>query len=109
MNVSESKRVFKEKARAETATYLYDSLGMIDKSGHLNREVHGLIGYWPAVVTRFQNLLVLQPEKVAELGPKVSSFKFVANVHELFIATLMNMECLVHWENIDRYVTMWTL
>ena len=108
MNALESKRVFEEKTCAEIATHLYDSLG-IDKSGHLNREVHGAIGCWPAVATHLQNLLVLQPEKVAELGPKVSSFEFVASVHEIFIATLMNMECLVDWENIDQYVTMQTL
>ena len=101
MNASESKRVFEEKTCAEIATNLYESLG-IDQSNHLNRETHGAIGYWPAVATHLQFLLVLQPEKAVELGPKVSSFEFIANVHEIFIATLMNMECLVNLENIDR-------
>ena len=70
------------------------------------------LGYWPAVAIHFKDILKkkLQDDQFAGsenwevLASKISSFEWLANLHEIFNATLMNMDIVIGRWNIDRYV-----
>ena len=36
------------------------------------------------------------------MSPKISSFEWMANVHEIYNATLMNTDILIKRHNIDK-------
>ncbi|KAL7537399.1 hypothetical protein ACHAXR_010210 [Thalassiosira sp. AJA248-18] len=104
MDASEAKRPFSWKTLAEISSHLYTKLG-VTKSEQLSKEKHGLIGYMPAVAIHLKSILKEKPPPDAEiLAPSISSFEWLANVHEIFNATLMNTKGLfLQWHNIDRY------
>ena len=131
MNVSQAKRISEEKTLAESGCHIYGLLGVpVDEQlkqeryhlGHflLKREkedpLHPTekrpLGYWPAVAIHFKDILKkkLQDDQFAGsenwevLASKISSFEWLANLHEIFNATLMNMDIVIGRWNIDRYV-----
>ena len=55
-------------------------------------------------------LLEKKDEQTIEmLSSTISSFEWLANVHELFNATLMDTALLIKYHNIDRYVYIFIL
>ena len=103
MNFSLTKSITSEKILAEMSSDLYTRLGC-SKKDILPKEVAGSIhiGYWPSVAKHLQNLLSTNPRKYGDLSPDSSSFEWLANVHEIFNATLMNMELKITSYNIDK-------
>ena len=105
MNVAEAKRVFAWKTLMEMLEDLYELLGVPMKD-QLLKEDHPL-GYMPAAAAHLKDILKKKARQNEEhLAAKISSFEWLANVHEIFNATLMNTDILITWENIDRYVNL---
>ena len=100
MNVSEALRPTSEKALSEMALALYKAMGYSAKD--VRERTRGEIGYWPAVARHLKSLLLSHPDKAEQLGPSISSYQWLANIHEIFNATLMNMDLKFHAYNIDR-------
>ena len=92
------------------STHYYDVLG-IPMKDQLSVENHGTLGFMPAVGRHMKSILNKKyppadknnPPDTYPLRSNIASFEWMANVHELFNATLMNMDMLVSWHNIDRY------
>ena len=106
MNVAEAKRVFSWKTLVEILSNLYQELD-VSRKDHLSMEEHGPLGYMPSAAKHLHSILVKRDaETKSRLGPKVSSFEFLANVHEMFNATLMNTDLMIDRDNIDRSVML---
>ena len=104
MNVKEAKRTTSEKTLAENAAHLYKKLGVPEKD-RPKREQHGQFGFWPAVEKHLQEVVKSKASPNANVvAPDVSSFEWLANVHEIFNATLMDTDQLITRENINRCV-----
>ena len=104
MNAMEAKRPFSWKTLVAILADLYNELG-VPNYERLKVDVHGALGYTPSAAHNIQEVLKkASPEKIASLAPKISSFEWLANVHEMFNATLMNTELLIKSNNIDMYV-----
>ena len=59
----------------------------------------------PVVAKHTKALLNNKDEEMTERpSPTISSFEWLANVHELFNTTLMDTALLMKYHNIDRYV-----
>ena len=74
----------------------------------LSLKEHGKLGYMPAVAKHLQATLKKLNDAKPKSEPsdnlvlKVSSFQWLANVHEIFNATLMNTDIMIAWYNIDK-------
>lgn len=104
MNVAEAKAVFSWKTLCEMSVHLYNRLG-IDRSDILKEQQEGSLGYMSKVADHLYSLANNDNEAVAKdewLKPEIASFKFVANVHEIFNALLNNMDQPLHHGNIER-------
>ena len=107
MNVSEALKIVKWKTLCETGMNLYDRLGVKTVPELLKKEAFaGESGYMLKTAKHFKTLLQSIPEdKVAadgDLAEDISSFEWLANVHEIFIVRLMNMKEVIDAKNIDR-------
>jgi hypothetical protein len=105
MNVMEAKRVFSWKTLIkEIADHLYSQLGFPTMVGRLSEADHGTLGFVSKVAQDLKEKLHALPmgELRTALAPEVSGFEWLANVHEIFIARLMNMNAPINWANIDR-------
>ena len=93
----------RKKTLAEMSSDLYTRLGC-SKKDILPKKGPGSIhiGYWPSVAKHLQSLLSANPYKYGAFSPDVSSFEWLANVHEIFNATLMNMKLRITSYNIDK-------
>ena len=94
-----------KKTLTEMAAELYAELGC-NKKDVLPKDSRGTepIGYWPRVAMDLQRLLSSHPDKFDKMTSDNSSFEWLANVHQIFNATLMNMDLMINKYNIDRYV-----
>ena len=109
MNVAEAKRPFLWKTLCEQAAHLYGQLD-VEMKDQLSLKEHGKLGYMPAAAKHLQTTLKKlndakpKSEQSDNLASKISSFQWLANVHEIFNATLMNTDIMITWYNIDKYV-----
>ena len=103
MDSKESKRPFLWKTLIAILDDLYEELG-VPKQDHLSIKSHGQLGYVQAAARYLKTLLSTKTHlNIGELAPKISSFEWLANVHGIFNATLMNTDLLMQWHNVDRY------
>ena len=65
-----------------------------------------MVGYWPRVARDLQRLLSSHPDKFDKMSSDISPFEWLANLHQIFNATLMNMDLMINKNNIDRYVVI---
>ena len=90
---------------SEMAAELYTELGC-NKKDVPPKDSQGTesIGYWPRVAMDLQRLLSSHPDKFDKMSSDISSSEWLANVHQIFNATLMNMDLMINKYSIDRYV-----
>eukprot|EP00986_Skeletonema_menzelii_P020755 scaffold32210_cov114-Skeletonema_menzelii.AAC.1 len=110
MNVEEAKRICAQKTLAEIANYLYCRLGFPADDGRLLERNHGRVGYWPAVALHLKAKLGEKKsignkscDEANVLASAISSFEWIANMHEIFTNRLMNMEMKINGGNIDSF------
>ena len=60
------------------------------------------LGFMPAAAKHLQELVELENHLVDVLSPNISSFEWMANVHEIYNAILVNTEILIKRYNIDK-------
>ena len=102
MNAKEAKRVFSWKTCTEISSEIYDKLGIPEKE-QLSVADHGALGYMPAVARFLKRWMKEKAQhKVDALSSKNSPFGWLANVHEIFNATLMSTGLLIKYYNINR-------
>ena len=63
---------------------------------------HGALGFMPAAAKHLQELVKSENHLVDVLSPKISSFEWMANVHDIYNAILMNTDILIKRNNIDK-------
>ena len=85
-------------------TDIYDQLDT-PKIERLDIGKHGALGFMPAAAKHLKELS--KPENhtvhfVQVMSPKISSFEWMANVHETYNATLMNTDILIKRYNINK-------
>ncbi|KAL7546687.1 hypothetical protein ACHAWF_017274 [Thalassiosira exigua] len=103
MNAFEAKRPFSLKTLCEIASHLYTEMN-VTVEDRLLKEKNGPLGYFPTVAMHMWTKWNCMPEHQARLlAPKISSFEWLANVHEIFNATLMNTDLHLSWDNITWY------
>jgi hypothetical protein len=101
MDVKEALRPFSWKTLCEVSTHLYEELG-VSKYEFLSKDNHP-IGYMPAVAVHLKSILQKNmPANYDALAPSISSFEWLANVHEIFNMTLMETSMVITFANIDR-------
>ena len=109
MNVQEAKRICDDKTLSEIANYLYCRLGMSTDNGRLLERDHERVGYRPAVALHLKTILeekksdgTISKDEGVVLASAISSFEWLANLHEIFTNRLMNMEMPIKGGNIDK-------
>ena len=112
MNVAHAKKCFEWNTLAEIADHLYNELGVTTDDGRLKKKDSkngNKVGFMVQVAEELKTLLRKQvesgqvsSEKATSLANDVSSFEWLAHVHEIFHMRLMNMKYLVGRTTIDR-------
>lgn len=126
MDGSEAKRVFAEKTLAECSQHLYTTLD-VPQAEWMKRDMHSPIGFWPKVAADLNHKLHFAradaeldgymadmndeptPTNTTptanidfdDIASSISSFEWLAHVHEIFNAILMNTDLLLSWDNIN--------
>jgi hypothetical protein len=99
MDAMEAKRPFSWKSLCAMLEDIYIELN----EKPLCIKLHGQIGYMPSAAKHVQELLQKKDQHIIDsLHPKLSSFEWLANVHEIFNATLMDTSLLIKPHNIDK-------
>ena len=101
MNAAEAKRAFSWKSLVAILNDLYHQLET-PMTERLDIGVHGALGFMPTAAQHLQELVKTKNDLVDVLSPKISSFEWMANVHEIYNAILMNTDILIKRYNIDR-------
>jgi len=114
MNVFHAKKCFEWKTLAEIADHLYSELGVKSHDGRLkvkDSQNENKMGYMVDVAQELKTLLKrqtasgkLSEERADAVGNAISSFEWLAHVHEIFINRLMNMNYRIGGQTIDRFV-----
>ena len=92
MNISLTKCITSQTSLAGMTSNLYTELGY-DKKDIFPKIGTGIthIGYRPSVAKHLQSVLPLNPSKIDVLGPDISSFEWLTNVHQIFNVTLLKI------------------
>ena len=101
MNAAEAKRKFSWKTLVASLNDLYDQLDT-PMIARFDIGKHGALGFMPAAAKHLQELVKSENHLVDILSPKISSFKWMANVHEIYNAILMNTDISIKKYNIDK-------
>ena len=102
MDTKEAKQVFLCKTCTEISSKIHDELEIPEKE-RLSIADHSALGYMPAVARFLKKWMKEKAQHKADaLASKLSPFEWLANVHEIFNATLMNTDLLIKYYNIDR-------
>ncbi|KAL7554136.1 hypothetical protein ACHAWF_017538, partial [Thalassiosira exigua] len=105
MDASEAKRPFSWKTLCEISSHLYQQLGVSIQQQLTVKEESDSIGFMPAVAKHLKTVLSnCSFDKQQQLAAEISSFEWLANVHQIFNATLMNTELFLSWSNINSMV-----
>jgi len=112
MNVAHAKKCFEWKTLCEIADHLYRELGVMTDDGRLkvkDSKTGNKVGYMPEVAVELKRLLRGQvqsgemlPEIAEAIQHDISSFEWLAHVHEIFHMRLMNMNYQVGEKTIDE-------
>jgi len=112
MNVSHAKKCFEWKTLCEIADHLYKELGVMTDDGRLkvkDSETGNKVGYMVKVADELKRLLQGQvqigkvlPERAEAIQHDISSFEWLAHVHEIFHMRLMNMNYQVGEKTINE-------
>ncbi|KAL7524394.1 hypothetical protein ACHAWF_004194 [Thalassiosira exigua] len=101
MDASEAKRPFSWKTLCEISSHIYQLLGVSVKEQLRSKEENRGPGFMPAVAKHLRTVLSTQSEeKRKHLAAEVSSFEWLANVYQIFNATMLNTELFLSWRNI---------
>ena len=104
MNAAEANKPFSWKTLIAILTDLYDKVNT-PKIERLDIGKHGALGFMPAAAKHLQELIKSENHTVhfvQVMSPKISSFEWMANVHEIHNTTLMNTDILTKRCNIDK-------
>ena len=104
MNAAEAKKPFSWKTLVAILSDMYDQLET-PKIERLDIGKHGALGFMPAAAKHLQELVKSENHTVhfvKVMSPKMSSFEWMANVHEIYNAILMNTDILIKRCNIDK-------
>lgn len=102
MNAQEAKRVFSRRTLVELATFIFEKLGIAAEDIPTESKL-GKIGYFSALAKVMKQKLKEASEQVRSiLASDISTFEWLANVHEIFNARLLKMDELIHFGNIDE-------
>ena len=111
-HVSHAKKCFEWKTLCEIADHLYKELGVMTDDGRLkvkDSETGNKVGYMVKVADELKRLLQGQvqsgkmlPERTEAIQHDISSFEWLAHVHEIFHMRLMNMNYQVGEKTINE-------
>ena len=111
MNVAHAKKCFEWNTLSEIADHLYTRLGVVTDAGRLKKKESSngtKVGFMVQVAEELKRLISKQvecgqvsTEIAASVANDVSSFEWLAHVHELFHMRLMNMNYQVGAKTID--------
>ena len=97
MNMSEANHPFLRKTLCTVVAHLYKQLG-VHLQDHILKEKNETLRCMPAVAKHLKEILLKKSLFNTELlVPKISSFEWLTNLHEVFNATLMDTSMLIAW------------